>query len=206
MKNLKEYITESKSRDDIFKKSPFYKKNLFFGTGLSLEYFLKYFELNKPIVGGNWNPREYITTEQLNEYFEWLKENNSELKDNLYVVFGDSYEGDDNNVKPGELYKWLTDKLGYPVGGRSIRASCFGKIGIGDKYYANHYFKTGALIEKGKTKLNKKTVYMSWVLFLDQESFEKVGLIADKTWEESNEESNSTNNQQNQEISGVAVQ
>jgi len=196
MKTLQVYIREKKeeTRQDIFEKSPFYKKNMHFGTGLSLGYFLKYFELNKPIVGGNWNPRDFISNDQLNTFLDWCKENNPNYNDELYVIFGSTYEGDDNNVDVGKLYSELINNFGDPTGGGSVRASCFGRIGIGPKYYANHYFGNGegGLIEHGGMSPNGKIRTINWVLFLKQEWFDKFGLIADKNWEEANEEANKT--------------
>lgn len=121
--------------------------------------YAKFYIHNTPLRPGSWYPNDYATPSQFNDFVKWLEANHPECLDPnddeniLYVSMGTSFE----NPKLAEhsvdidavVYNWIEKFVGGPVGGQSVKAPCFGPIGAGSKYFANHYYKNGGIIIKG---------------------------------------------------------
>ena len=130
------------------------------GAICKINNFIKFLLADKPILCGNWNPNDYVTREHFNRFVKWLKENYPEClepdceDDVLYASMGTSYEDsrrknmsvDINDV----VYNWIENFAGPGIGGSQVKASAFGPIGIGSRFWADHYYRQGGILIHGK--------------------------------------------------------
>ena len=210
MKSLKEYILETQNIAEI---SDTFKNKMGGTSGVlcKIHEWIDRFKKNAPIVGGNWNPREYVSEFKMNKFLDWVKEEwpaalQEDHEDELWVMEGTTYEHDINKedretVDVYEVLKEVTKLLGKPTGGGGVRASCFGKIGIGSKFKYAYYFgkgQGGLLLQGGHlpsvSQDNIGNRVINWVLLLDADTFNRLGFAVDDKIQSIEEQTNITLN------------
>lgn len=158
--------------------------------------FIKYLNENKPIVGGNWNPAEYVNHSHFNDFVKYIRENcpeclNPDDEDNvLYASMGTTFEDPELQKNSVDIYDvvddWIENFAGHCVGGSRIKASAFGRIGIGSKFWADYYYKRGGILVKGvgdKPGSRK----MNFALFFPSSVWRSMGIASQDLVEDDSE-------------------
>ena len=130
------------------------------GPICKINNFFKYLKANKPILCGNWNPNEYVSQEHFKRFVKWLHENFPEClepsceDDVLYASMGTTFENLERQKNCVDIYdvvyKWIENFAGPCIDGSQVKASAFGPIGIGSRFWANHYYRKGGILIRGK--------------------------------------------------------
>lgn len=130
------------------------------GAICKINNFVKYLKDDMPIVGGNWNPNDYVDKRRLKTFIDWLRDNYIECLDPddseniLYASMGTMYEDKQSQEHSVDIFEvvdnWIEDFVGECVDGTRVKASPFGRIGIGSKFWANYFYKKGGILLKGE--------------------------------------------------------
>lgn len=182
MQTLRGYVIESKT-EKLDPKEVFKNIDKTSGVLCPIHLFIKHLKEGTNIKD-KWNPNDYIDTMSFNNFTNWVQEEwpaalMDDHEDELFVLLGTTYENPDMpQVDVIKVTDLLNQTLGHQTGGGGVKASCFGPIGIGYKYFYSHYWGQGkaGLLEKGcGSKIGNRQI--NWSLFLDSDTLKNYGLI-----------------------------
>ena len=118
--------------------------------------FVKYLRLNAPIIGGSWNPAEYVNKNHFKTFIDWLKENypeclNPDDSENiLYAAMGETFENPEIAEHSVDIfdatYNYVEHFVGDQIGGMRVKAPAFGRLGVGKKFFADYYYEKGGIL------------------------------------------------------------
>ena len=111
------------------------------GAICKINNYVKFLKENKPLVGGNWNPNEYVNKRELKTFIEWIQERypeclNPDDTDNiLYASEGVTYEDKKSQEHSVDIFdvvdNWIERFVGESIGGLRVKASPFGRLSPG---------------------------------------------------------------------------
>ncbi len=139
-----------------------HNKNCFFGRPFPIYMFARYYDLDTPIVGGNWNPKDYISEDNWNWIIDCL-----EVVPNrqYFATMGRSLGSNEFNVNIEELKEDL----------KTILAKSSSTL---EEESDERYYSTGGdcfLV----AKQGSDNDYFFWVIVALPEIFEQLDLIPD---------------------------
>mgnify|MGYP007012487907 CR=1 FL=1 len=129
------------------------------GAICKINNFIKYLEKNEPIIGGSWNPNEYVNRQRFGKFLEWIKNHYVDClcpddDDVLYTSMGTTYEDPYQQEHSVDIFEvvnqWIEEFAGKCIDGVAVKASPFGPIGIGSKYFADYYYEKGGILIQGQ--------------------------------------------------------
>lgn len=169
------------------KLSPFRagKQAYWCGAICTIDHYIKHLEADKPIVGGSWNPNEYVRKDLFNDFIERMKQEYPEGLDPhdkehiLWCSEGETFENPQWQEHAVDieavLNNWIEDFVGPQVDGFWDKCPMFGPIGSKEKYIAVHYYKNGAILIKGH-KDHHDEISMRWVMFFPESVWNAMGI------------------------------
>ena len=163
LREMKSVLSEPVDTVEEIKLSPFRagKQGHWCAPLCKITDFEEYLDKNEPIIGGNWNPNDYIDDARFAEMIEWFEENGaskclneSDEENILWASMGTTFENEETQEHCVDIFEvvnnWIEDFAGKCVDGRQTKAPAFGCLGVGRKYFAVHYYERGAIIIKGE--------------------------------------------------------
>jgi hypothetical protein len=163
LREIKSVLSEPIEMAEEIKLSPFRngKQGYWSAPLCKITDFEEYLDRNEPIIGGNWNPNDYIDDDRYTEMIEWFEENGaskclneSDEENILWASMGTTFENEETQEHCVDIFEvvnnWIEDFAGRCVDSHQTKAPAFGYFGIGRKYFAVYYYECGAIIIKGE--------------------------------------------------------
>ena len=163
LREMKSVLSEPVDTVEELKLSPFRagKQSHWCAPLCKITVFGEYLVRNKPIIGGNWNPNDYIDDARFAEIIEWFEKNGAskclneyDEENILWASMGTTFENEETQEHCVDIFEvvnnWIEGFAGKCVDGRQTKAPAFGRLGAGRNYFAVHYYERGAIIIKGE--------------------------------------------------------